>query len=60
MFGLKSSLVNWILHVDGDTDLVRYASQGFIPQRYEYRLRILVRFGVVRTKVLSGKLDSAC
>ncbi|MEQ9392570.1 MAG: hypothetical protein RLO03_10250 [Balneola sp.] len=52
--------MNWILHVDGGVDLVRYASQGFIPQRYEYRLRILLRFRVVRTKVLTGKLDSAC
>ncbi|MEQ9279663.1 MAG: hypothetical protein RLN83_09200 [Balneola sp.] len=58
--GLKSSLVNWILNVDGGVDLVRYTSQGFIPQRYEYRLRILLRFGVVRTKVLSGELDSEC
>ena len=40
--GLKSSLVNLILNVGGVSDLVRYTSQGFIPQRYEYLLRIIL------------------
>tara|TARA_R110001599_G_scaffold69410_3_gene195266 strand:- start:8962 stop:9129 length:168 start_codon:yes stop_codon:yes gene_type:complete len=31
--GLKSSLVNLIGSVVGATDLIRYISQGFIPQR---------------------------